>query len=312
MKQTETLQEFYTRVPQANPTGLSLNNAGRGHFNIFSRDCCFPKTSYIRRDFYKISLIIGTGKLYYANKWIDIDRPALLFSNPVIPYSWEAISDIQEGWFCLFTEDFIHPGERRESLQDSPLFRIGGSPVFFIDRQQQEELSAIFRKMQTEMAAAYTHKYDLLRNYLHIIIHEAMKMQPAETYKKHHNASARITSLFLELLERQFPVDTPETSLQLRTAHDFARSLSIHVNSLNRSVKDITGKTTTEHISNRITKEAQALLTHTDWNIAEIAYSLGFEYPAYFNNFFKRQTRLTPGEARKNPENRLSAHSGPV
>lgn len=56
MKQTETLQEFYTRVPQANPTGLSLNNAGPGHFNIFSRDCCFPKTSYIRRDFYKISL----------------------------------------------------------------------------------------------------------------------------------------------------------------------------------------------------------------------------------------------------------------
>lgn len=303
MKQTETLQEFYTRVPQANPTGLSLNNAGAGHFNIFSRDNCFPKTSYIRRDFYKISLIIGTGKLYYANKWIHIDRPALLFSNPLIPYSWEAISDIQEGWFCLFTEDFIHPVERRESLQDSPLFQIGGSPVFFIDHQQQKELSAIFRKMLTEMGSIYTHKYDLLRNYLHIIIHEAMKMQPAETYKKNHNASTRITSLFLELLERQFPIDTPETNLRLRTANDFARSLSIHVNSLNRSVKDITGKTTTEHISSRIIKEAHALLTHTDWNISEIAYSLGFEYPAYFNNFFKRQTRLTPSEARKNLEN---------
>jgi len=299
MKQTETLQEFYTRVPQANPEGLSLNNAGPGHFNIFSRDNCFPKTSYIRRDFYKISLIIGTGKLYYANKWIDIDRPALLFSNPIVPYSWEAISEIQKGWFCLFTEDFIHSAGRRESLQDSPLFRIGGSPVFFIHRQQQEELSAIFIKMQEEMGSIYTHKYDLLRNYLHIIIHEAMKMQPAETYKKHHNASSRITSLFLELLERQFPIDTPETSLQLKTANDFARSLSVHVNSLNRSVKDITGKTTTEHISTRIVKEAQALLTHTDWNISEIAYSLGFEYPAYFNNFFKRQTRLTPGEARK-------------
>ena len=300
MKQTESLQEFYTRVPQANATGLSLNNAGQGHFNIFSRESCFPKTSYIRRDFYKISLIIGTGKLHYANKWIDIDRPALLFSNPVIPYSWEAISDIQEGWFCLFTESFIHPIERRESLQESPLFRIGGSPVFFVDKQQQEELSSIFRKMQTEMASIYSHKYDLLRNYLHIIIHEAMKMQPAETYKKHHNASTRITTLFLELLERQFPIDTPETSLRLKTANDFARSLSVHVNSLNRSVKDITGKTTTEHISSRIVKEAQALLTHTDWNVSQIAYSLGFEYPAYFNNFFKKQTRLTPSEARKN------------
>jgi AraC-like DNA-binding protein len=299
MPHTESLKEFYTRVPQANPTGLPLNNTGAGHFNIFSRASCFPRTSYIRRDFYKISLIIGTGKLYYANKWIAIDRPALLFSNPRVPYSWEAISDIQEGWFCLFTEDFIHPAERRESLQDSPLFRIGGSPVFFIDQQQQKELSDIFRKMQAEMESIYAHKYDLLRNYLHIIIHEAMKMQPAGAYNKHHNASSRITTLFLELLERQFPVDTPETSLQLRTANDFARSLSVHVNSLNRSVKDITGKTTTEHISARIVKEAQALLSHTDWNVSEIAYSLGFEYPAYFNNFFKKQTHLTPSEARK-------------
>ncbi len=299
MKQSESLQEFYTRVPQANPTGLSINNAGPGHFNIFSREHCFPKTSYIRRDFYKISLIIGTGKLYYANKWIAIDRPALLFSNPVVPYSWEAISETQTGWFCLFTEDFIHPNERRESLQESPLFRIGGSPVFFIDEQQQKELSSIFCKMLAEMGSIYTHKYDLLRNHLHIIIHEAMKMQPAGTYVKHHNASSRITSLFLELLERQFPIDTPETSLRLKTANDYARSLSVHVNSLNRSVKDITGKTTTEHISSRIVKEAQALLVHTDWNVSEIAYSLGFEYPAYFNNFFKKQTHLTPSEARK-------------
>lgn len=297
----ENLQQFYARQPHANPLGLTLNNAGPGHFNVFTRQSCFTQTPYVRRDFYKVSLIIGTGKLYYASKWIHIDRPALLFSNPMVPYAWEAISKEQEGWYCLFTESFILPAERRESLQDSPLFRIDGSPVFFIDPQQLEELSAIFRKMHAEMQSIYAHKYDLLRNYLHIIIHEAMKMQPADEYKQHHNASSRITSLFLELLERQFPIDTPETILRLRTANDFASNLSVHVNSLNRSVKDMTGRTTTEHITARIVREAQALLTHTDWNISEIAYSLGFEYPAYFNNLFKKQTGLTPSEARKQP-----------
>ena len=48
------------------------------------------------------------------------------------------------------------------------------------------------------------------------------------------------------------------------------------------------------HIAERVAKEAKALLRHTDWNIADIAYSLGFEYPAYFNNFFKKQTTLNP------------------
>ncbi len=47
-------------------------------------------------------------------------------------------------------------------------------------------------------------------------------------------------------------------------------------------------------MSERIVSEAKALLQHTDWNIADIAYSLGFEYPTYFNNYFKRVTGTTP------------------
>jgi AraC family transcriptional activator of pobA len=216
----------------------------------------------------------------------------------MVPYSWEAISEEQLGWFSLFTETFVHPAERKDFLQDSPLFKIGGNPVFFVDAQQQKDLSTIFKKMMAEIGSDYAHKYEMLRNYLHLIIHEAMKMQPAESFERQINASSRITSLFMELLERQFPIDAPENGLKLKTANDYATSLSVHANHLNRSVKEITGKTTTEHISARITQEAQALLNHTNWNVSEIAYSLGFEYPAYFNIFFKKQTGLTPGGLR--------------
>lgn len=298
MKAKETVQEFYSRVPSVNPMGLTMNNTGTGHFNVFTRDACSVVTPYSRRDFYKVSLIIGTGKLHYASKWIDIDRPALLFSNPLVPYAWEAESEIQQGWFCIFTEAFVQPGDRTGGLQDSPLFRPGSDPVFFPGEQQLADISAIFRKMTEEMASAYSHKYDVLRNYLHLLLHEAMKMQPAADFKKHGHASSRITSLFLELLERQFPVDNPGNGLQLRTANDYARSLSVHVNHLNRSVKEVSGKTTTEHIAARLVQEANALLRHSDWNISEIAAGLGFEYPAYFTNFFKRNTGRSPNEMR--------------
>lgn len=77
--QSESLKEFYNRVPAANHLNLSLNNAGAGHFNVFLREACAFLTPYSRRDYYKVSLIIGTGKLHYADKWIEIDRPALLF-----------------------------------------------------------------------------------------------------------------------------------------------------------------------------------------------------------------------------------------
>jgi AraC family transcriptional regulator, transcriptional activator of pobA len=40
----------------------------------------------------------------------------------------------------------------------------------------------------------------------------------------------------------------------------------------------------------RMIHEAKALLQHTNWSVAEIAYALGFEYLTYLNNFFKKKT----------------------
>jgi len=109
-----------------------------------------------------------------------------------------------------------------------------------------------------------------------------------------HNSAARVSSLFAELLERQFPIESSHQRLTLRTAKDFADRLSVHVNHLNKVLKENTGKTTTELISSRLIKEAKILLKQTDWNISEIAYSLGFEELAHFSNFFKKQTSYTP------------------
>jgi AraC family transcriptional activator of pobA len=121
-----------------------------------------------------------------------------------------------------------------------------------------------------------------------------LKLQPTEHYDQHKNAASRLTSVFLELLERQFPIESADLPLQLKTAQDYATNLNVHVNYLNRAVKEVTGKPTTTHITDRIISEAKALLHHTDWNIAEIAYALGFEYPTYFNNYFKKLTGTNP------------------
>jgi hypothetical protein len=58
------------------------------------------------------------------------------------------------------------------------------------------------------------------------------------------------------------------------------------------------GVTTTELITERIVKESKILLKHTDWNVSEIAYSLGFEEASHFNNLFKKHTALSPREFR--------------
>jgi AraC family transcriptional regulator, transcriptional activator of pobA len=168
------------------------------------------------------------------------------------------------GYTVLFSEEFFKASDRSESLQHSPLFKIGGTPVLKITEEQRLFLNSIFQKMMNEQQTDYTYKDDLIRNYINLIIHEALKMKPSENYQQHNNALSRLTSVFLELLERQFPIESVEKPLQLKTAQDFASALSVHPNYLSRAVKEVTGKPTTTHITERILNEAKALLQHTN------------------------------------------------
>jgi AraC family transcriptional regulator, transcriptional activator of pobA len=268
-------------------------------FNVFEIESDSNLTRiYSRKDFYKICLTTGKSIIHYADRSFEMDGTILFFGNPHIPYSWETISRTYKGYTVLFSEEFLKLSDRSESLQQSSLFKIGGTPVLNITNQQREFLNTIFQKMIDEQQTAYAYKDDLIRNYINLIIHEALKLQPSENYDNHKNAASRITSVFLELLERQFPVESTDHPLQLKTAQDYAKSLSVHVNHLNRAVKEITGRSTTTHIAERIVTEAKALLQHTDLTIAEIAYALGFEYPTYFNNYFKRITGTVPSSLR--------------
>ncbi len=155
--------------------------------------------------------------------------------------------------------------------------------------------NAYYERMFEEINSEYLHKYDVLRTLVFELLHFAMKMQPSSKIDKHQiNASQRISALFFELLERQFPIDDNHQIVSLRSASDFANQLNIHVNHLNRALKEITEKTTSQIIAERILQESKILLKHSPWSVSEISYALGFAEVTHFNNFFKKHARLSP------------------
>ncbi|HKG06969.1 MAG TPA: AraC family transcriptional regulator [Pedobacter sp.] len=280
-----------SRVTETSEFNSELKLAG---FKVYQTDSNSGGHSYSRKDFYKINITNGKFLFHYADRTIETEETYLFFGNPHVPYSCEPVSEAFQGYTCLFTEDFLKQIERSESLQQSPLFKLGGTPIFNLNGQQKEIISGLFEKMLVEQGSLYVFKDEVIRNYIGLIIHEALRMQPTESSGKHNNATERITSVFFELLERQFPIESTQQYLKLKTAQDYAKHLNVHVNYLNSSVKEVTGKPTTSHIADRVISEAKALLLHTDWYISEIAYALGFEYSTYFNNFFKKKTGMVP------------------
>ncbi|MBE4948500.1 AraC family transcriptional regulator [Chryseobacterium culicis] len=275
-----------------------------GHFNVFDirqtieRIRTTSEMPYNRRKYYKISLIRGKNRAEYADKIISVKKNALLFATPKVPYHWVPEDPDQSGSFCVFTEDFFIKAQSRFSLEDLPIFQPGNIPVFEIEDELADEIEMLFTKIKKEIVSDYIFKYDLIRNYVLELIHYGQKLQPAATLSASNDASLRVVSLFIELLERQFPIESSDQRLQLKTAKDYADRLAVHVNYLNKKLKESTGKTTTEFISDRIIQEAKILLRQTKWNVSEISYALGFEEIAHFSNFFKRKTSFTPLEFR--------------
>jgi AraC family transcriptional activator of pobA len=294
MEKTETLEAFYQHKFNKVPLGMQ-NEAG--HFNVFRiEDCNLPGAkpiTYSRRDFYKITLICGKNRYHYADKSVEVDGPNLIFFNPLVPYLVEPLSEGNTGFFCIFTRAFFTE-KIRGSLDDLPVFAAGGQPAYMLTAQQQEQVTDLFTRMLAEINSDYAFKYDLLRNYVTELTHIALKSRPSGTIYQHADANTRITAVFNEVLERQFPIESPLQRLTMRSAKDYAAQMRMHVNHLNRAVKLITGKTTTSLIAGRMVSEAKILLKHTDWNVSEIGYSLGFEEPSHFANFFKKQTQTTP------------------
>lgn len=293
MVKIESIEEFYQRKFNWIPENIRNEI---GHFNVFEHEPIDPEKTkplpYKRRDFYKIMLVIGDINMNYADRVVSVKKQALFFSNPQIPYNCENLERIETGFYCIFNQHFFH---KYGDLDQYSVFQPGGNHVFELSDEQAEQIAGIYKKMFEEIKSDYIHKYDVLRNLVFELLHFGMKIQPLTTREKQQtNASKRISVLFLELLERQFPIDDTHQKINLRSASEFASQLNIHVNHLNRAIKERTLKTTTEIIAGRILQEAKILLKHSNWSVSEIAYALGFTEVTHFNNFFKKHVQLSP------------------
>jgi AraC family transcriptional regulator, transcriptional activator of pobA len=288
--QTETIRQYYERVGHPVPADLL---AGNSHFNVRRRTYIPRKTPYNRRDYYKICLGVGQMVHSTSKRQVVIEQPAIIFSCPSLPVEFQALSEEQSGFSCIFNDAFLLNGLRQEIRYESPLFNDTLESVFLLDEAGVERFSRYFREMEDLMASDYPHKYDMIRNLLFALIHEGIRLRgPLE--EKHYQGSDRLVTKFFHLMDQQFPVDSPESPLKMMTPADYASQLNVHVNYLNAVIKKGTGKTTREMIHERIIAEAKVLLLNTDWDVAEIAYALGFEYPSHFNKYFRQYAGNTP------------------
>lgn len=296
MKKTIDIKDFYDMMTEKEMKVINHNT----ECNVFMLDNFVGEDAdpipFNRKRYYKLLLIKGKNRYNYADKSIEVNGSTLFIANPMVPYSWEPLEEKQSGVFCVFTSEFINP---IFNAQDYPLFQLDTLPIFELNIDETKKIEAIFDLMLAELKSEYEYKYDVLRSYVFQLLHKGIKLNPVkQTAVRKVSSKERITSFFLELLERQFPMESISDKILIKNPSEFANSLSVHVNYLNKVLKEVTGQSTSALIANRVLQEAKMLLKHSDWNINEIGYCLGFEEPTNFISFFKRHENTTPHKFR--------------
>lgn len=144
MEKVETIEEFYIRKFDWMPENIRNEI---GHFNVFKLEPFIGDKAqpvpYKRRDYFKIMLVIGNSKVHYADKIIEVQKQALSFSNPLIPYKWEHLDKIRDGFFCVFNQHFFH---QYGDLSQYAVFQPNGTHVFELTDEQVRRVKTIYKK----------------------------------------------------------------------------------------------------------------------------------------------------------------------
>ncbi len=104
--------------------------------------------------------------------------------------------------------------------------------------------------------------------------------------------AAALVALFRARVEERFRRREPIT------VH--AAALASSASALRSACQRIAGRSPTQILDDRALLEAKRLLLYSPLSVSEIAYSLGFNDPAYFSRFFARQERSSPSVYRNN------------
>jgi len=274
------------------------------HFEITCRSELEETIRSHRLDFYLVYLVTkGKGKHKIGSKTYSIKENMLGFVGPNIVSAWKSKEKKQKGYSISFSSEFYHLNlVDKQFLNKLSFFQLGGTPFIDLSRNQTKNFQQLFKQTYNEFLRGENDSMPVLRSLLQAIINKASSTLRTKQVRNISptNAQERILQEFKELLLNDFKPVRDHIAIKRRRVVDYAEELGVTQNHLNDTIKSITGKSAGQLIQEQVIKQAKMCLSHSDLDIAEIAFRLGFDDPSYFSRSFKKQTGYSPTSFRKN------------
>lgn len=194
----------------------------------------------------------------------------------------------------LFNREFYCIADHDEEVSCNGILFFGTQdlPIITIPPEQERKFELLLEVILEEFRTIDNIQGDMLQMLLKRLIIICTRLAKEQHIVRGLN-DGQIDTI------RQFNVLVDMHFRTLRKVKDYADLLHKSPKTLSNLFATNNQQSPQQIIQERVVLEAKRLILFTDKQTQEIAYDLGFEDPAYFSRFFKKQAGLTPSAFRE-------------
>ena len=255
-----------------------------------------------RANFFRV-IHFTNANLHFTSgeKEHDVFNNCLCFTYPGKLESWTRTGRLY-GYVIYFTPSFAELDITRPNFDnDYPFFNFNAELVLPLTDEEADEIKQQANEMIKEIYSEAPDKLEMVKKLLLIYLHKIKRIynKKVNSLSPEIKASKTLFNRFRKEVDDYMQQLSAQKKIAMPSVSLIAKQLFVNANYLNGIIKNLTGKTASAHIQEKLLLEAKSFLIHTDLQVTEIAFKLGFENTSYFNRFFKKNTSLPPMEYRK-------------
>lgn len=298
MDHFKTLSSYldYLKLPRPEHPMLSVfKSKGDGYL-----PCPRESSPPITNDCYSISLKkYVEGDLNYGRTKYDFTNGALIFIAPRQILQWDnSVVFEQKGFSINFHEDFLKGTDLAQQIKKYGFFSYTVNEALHLSPKEEKQIESIVENIEIE----YQNNQDAFSKEIIISQLSTLLKYANRFYERQFLNRKEISNDLLEQFNEQLTEYFESGHLQekgIPSIEHIANKMLVSQRYLSDTLKKETGKTTTEHLQLYLIDEAKNILLQPNKTVSEVAYELGFEYPAYFSRLFKKKEGISPSKYRE-------------
>lgn len=193
-----------------------------------------------------------------------------------------------ELYFMAFSSEFISSVSLATNLLEF-MYQMKCSPVFHLPEPYAKLYEDFYRLLIRTYELNPQQNPEILKYILLSILHRLK-----EVYQSMNGLEQQQTINRNEAIRKEFTHLAIQYYARERTIGFYAQQIGITPTHLSNTIKQTTGKTVIDIISQMVIIDAKAQLKSTTRPIKEISESLHFANVSFFGKFFKRHTGMSP------------------